>query len=65
MILFMDETTLSGEPPLRASWAKVGEQKRVRLKAHGKNRVIFGTTCIQTGYLALSQADRLFPSEPN
>lgn len=54
----MDETTVSGEPPLRASWEKVGKQKRVQLRARGKNRVVFGTTCIQTGNLALSQADR-------
>jgi transposase len=46
-----DETTLREFPPLRASWAKRGQQREVVISGRNGRRVIHGALNVQTGEL--------------
>ncbi len=48
---FGDETTLREFPPLRASWAKRGQQREVVISGRNGRRVIHGALNAQTGEL--------------
>lgn len=50
-IWFGDETTLREFPPLRASWAKRGEQREVVISGRNGRRVIHGALNATTGEL--------------
>ncbi len=50
-VWFGDETTLREFPPLRASWAKRGEQREVVISGRNGRRVIHGALCVATGEL--------------
>lgn len=52
-MLAQDETDVLLFPPLRAGWAKRGEQARVWLSGRNARRVIFGALNLRTGHLAL------------
>jgi len=48
-VWFGDETTLREFPPLRACWAKRGEQRDVVISGRNDRRVIHGALCAATG----------------
>jgi len=48
-VWFGDETTLREFPPLRASWAKRGEQREVVISGRNGRRVIHGALQVATG----------------
>jgi transposase len=50
-VWFGDETTLREFPPLRASWAKRGQQRAVVISGHNGRRVIHGALNTRTGEL--------------
>lgn len=50
-VWFGDETTLREFPPLRASWAKRGQQREVVISGRNGRRVIHGALNAQTGEL--------------
>ncbi len=50
-VWFGDETTLREFPPLRASWARRGEQREVVIMGRNGRRVIHGALNAQTGEL--------------
>ena len=50
----MDETDVLLFPPLRAAWAKRGQQARVRLTGRDARRVIFGALDLRTGHRVLA-----------
>lgn len=50
-VWFGDETTLREFPPLRASWAKRGEQREVMISGQNAKRVIHGALNARTGEL--------------
>ena len=50
-VWFGDETTLREFPPLRACWAKRGEQREVVISGRNGRRVIHGALNAQTGEL--------------
>jgi transposase len=50
-VWFGDETTLREFPPLRASWAKRGQQREVVISGRNGRRVIHGALCAATGEL--------------
>jgi transposase len=50
-VWFGDETTLREFPPLRASWAKRGQQREVVITGRNGRRVIHGAVNAQTGEL--------------
>ncbi|GAC1460572.1 MAG: hypothetical protein PVSMB4_19500 [Ktedonobacterales bacterium] len=50
-VWFGDETTLREFPPLRASWAKRGQQRTVVISGRNGRRVIHGALNAQTGEL--------------
>lgn len=48
-MLFQDETILREMPPLRAMWARIGEQAEVAITGNNARRVVFGTLNSATG----------------
>lgn len=58
MILFTDETIVTRTPPLSACWARVGTQRKIPVDGSRQRRVVFGTTCIQSGALRLDTTER-------
>jgi transposase len=50
VVLCEDETDVLLFPPLRACWAKRGEQARVALTGANARRVVFGTLNVRTGH---------------
>jgi transposase len=52
-VLAEDETDVLLFPPLRAAWAKRGQQARVWLSGRNARRVIFGALHVRTGHLVL------------
>lgn len=55
VLLFLDETILRLFPPLRAAWAKRGEQAIVRITGQNAKCVLFGTINPHTGHRILLQ----------
>lgn len=53
-----DETTLREFPPLRAAWARVGEQAVVVVSGRNSRRVLHGALNAATGELALLVRER-------
>ena len=49
--MFEDETILTERPPLRAGWAKVGEQAKVAISGNRQKRVLYGVLNIKSGRL--------------
>lgn len=79
VLLFMDATILRLFPPLRAAWARRGEQALVRITGQNAKRVLFGVINPRTGHRivlrrpAMCQADfqaflrrlrRCYPGRP-
>ena len=52
----MDETILRETPPLRAVWAKIGEQACVQIMGSRDKRVLYGVLNIKTGKMVLHAA---------
>jgi hypothetical protein len=52
-VLAQDETDLLLFPPLRRSWAPLGQQAHVPISGHNAKRVVFGCVNIKTGQLTL------------
>lgn len=52
----MDETIVTETPPLRAGWAKVGEQAKVGITGNRDKRVIYGALNPKTGKTVLMGA---------
>lgn len=50
MLLATDWTLLRLFPPLRAAWARAGEQAEVPVSGRNSRRVLFGTINLQTGH---------------
>jgi transposase len=55
-VLFSDATILTETPPLRAGWAKVGEQTEVPITGNRARRVVFGALNVGTGTVCLDRA---------
>jgi hypothetical protein len=51
VVLFEDETILTERPPLRASWALVGEQAKVSITGNRGKRVLYGVLNPKSGKL--------------
>ncbi len=51
VVLFEDETILTEKPPLRASWALIGEQAKVAISGNRGKRVLYGVLNSRTGKL--------------
>jgi hypothetical protein len=58
VVLFSDATILTETPPLRACWAKVGEQAEVPITGNRDRRVLFGAMAIGSGALCLDRAEQ-------
>lgn len=56
VILFSDATIVTETPPLRGSWARIGEQAEVSITGYRSRMVLFGAMSISTGRLALTGA---------
>jgi transposase len=50
VLLFTDWTLLRLFPPLRASWARVGQQALVPVTGRNAQRVLFGAINVRTGH---------------
>jgi transposase len=50
VLLFADWTLLRLLPPLRAAWARVGQQARVPITGRNARRVLFGAINVRTGH---------------
>lgn len=57
-MLFSDATIITETPPLRASWAKRGEQAEVPITGNRSKRILYGALNPKTGALCLDQALR-------
>ena len=57
-VWFGDETTLREFPPLRAAWARRGEQAVVVVSGRNSRRVLHGALNVATGELALLTRER-------
>ncbi|MFZ0325016.1 MAG: transposase [Actinomycetes bacterium] len=55
-MLFSDATILTETSPLRAGWAKVGEQAEVPITGNRARRVVFGALNVGTGTVCLDRA---------
>lgn len=55
-MLFTDATIITETPPLRASWAKVGQQAEVPITGNRARRVLYGALSPKTGALCLDRA---------
>jgi transposase len=58
-ILVSDETTMRMFPPLRAAWARLGEQSEVGISGHNARRTLFGAINVRTGHRIVTVAKRL------
>lgn len=58
VLLAQDETDLLLFPPLRASWSRVGQTKRVTLCGRNARRVVFGAMNVRTGYRLFMRRER-------
>lgn len=58
VVLFEDETLLREFPPLRAAWAKQGEQALVQITGNNARRTIFGAFNPRTGTRLLLRRSR-------
>lgn len=58
MILFTDATIVRRIPPLAYSWSRVASQQQVPVEGTRAVRVVYGTTCIQTGTTVLQHCER-------
>ena len=56
VILFLDETIVTETPPLRAMWARQGEQAAVPITGFRGKRVLYGVLNVQTGTALVRQA---------
>jgi transposase len=59
----MDETDVLLFPPLRAAWAKRGQQARVWLSGRNARRVIFGAINLRTGHLVLLCREKQYAAD--
>src|SRR5947209_13386216 len=57
-LLFADATGLRLFPPLRAAWARMGEQAVVPVTGRNDRRVLLGAINVRTGHLALRFSGR-------
>ena len=57
VILFLDETILRETPPLRAVWARIGEQACVPITGNRNKRVLYGVLNVKTGTVLLHSAN--------
>jgi transposase len=55
-VLFSDATILTETPPLRACWAKVGQQAEVPITGNRARRVVYGALNVGTGTVCLDRA---------
>lgn len=53
VLLATDWTLLRLFPPLRAAWARAGEQAAVEISGRNAKRVLFGTISLRTGHRAV------------
>jgi transposase len=58
-VLVRDETTMRMFPPLRAAWARLGEQADVGISGHDARRTQFGAINVRTGRRIVTIAKRL------
>lgn len=58
VILFSDATIITETPPLRGSWARIGEQAQVSITGNRSRMVLFGAMNISTGKLVLTGATK-------
>jgi transposase len=58
-ILISDETMLRMFPPLRAAWAKQGQQAHVRISGQNARRVLIGAINVRTGHRIVTVARSL------
>ena len=58
-VLITDETTMRMFPPLRASWARIGEQANVGITGRNAQRVLFGAINVRTGHRVVTIGKRL------
>jgi hypothetical protein len=58
VILFSDATILTETPPLRACWAKAGQQAEVPITGNRDKRVVYGALNVGTGGIVLDEAAR-------
>lgn len=56
--MFVDETIVTETPPLRAAWARRGEQARVPITGERAKRVVWGALHIGTGHMVLEVTER-------
>ena len=56
VILFLDETVLTETPPLRAVWARIGEQACVPITGNRGKRVLYGVLNVRSGTMLLHGA---------
>ncbi len=56
--MITDATILTETPPLRASWARAGEQALIPIGGSHANRVLYGTMNIQSGHRLLETVAR-------
>ena len=54
-VLFSDATILTETPPLRACWAKLGEQAEVPITGSRARRVVFAALNVRTGKVLLDR----------
>ena len=62
-MLAEDETDVRLFPPLRAAWARQGQQARVLLSGRNAKRVIFGALNVRTGHLVLLCRNNQFATD--
>ena len=58
MVLIEDETILRLLPPLRAVWARRGQQPQVPISGENAQRVLFGALNIATGHRVVVRRER-------
>ncbi|WZP01025.1 transposase [Isosphaeraceae bacterium EP7] len=56
VVLFSDATILTETPPLRAAWARAGQQAEVPITGNRDRRVLFGAIAVGRGTLRLDRA---------
>jgi hypothetical protein len=59
VMLFLDATILRLFPPLRACWARRGQQAVVRISGQNAKRVLFGTINPRTGHRIVLKRARM------
>jgi hypothetical protein len=63
VVLAEDETNVLLFPPLRAAWARRGQQARVHLTGRNARRVVFGALNFRTGCRVLMCRKQQRPSD--